>query len=512
MSRLCIESAIFDEEYFNQIVEGSEEELTFQALIDVIVENQLCPDEAALQTLIDQAWELATRDESGEAEVAPDEETAQEIDASVPPPPPTSKEGSSIDLTLPEDLDSLGGPPKAPAEGWYVDPEELPQFIHDLQDLSDEEMKGAMVSFVACVQTLEGASDLHISAKTRVFLRRNRQIEFLTEDIISPDLSYRMNMALLLPDQKEEFLKIKDLDYALNIEGNQRFRVNVMVQKEGVSANYHLVPAVVPAVEELGLRNPEIIKDLLNNHNGLILITGPVGSGKTTTLASLVQQINHVREDHIITVEDPVEIVQESGQCIISQRQTGEHTESFASALKGALREDPDILVIGELRDLETTEMAITASETGHLVIGTMHTSNAVSTLSRLLDAFPPSQQNQIRAMVAESLRGIICQRLLPAANGGLVMACEILLNISAVSNLIREKKEQGIQNVIEMSSQKGMCLMDDSVMKLWESGQISGQVAKTNLKNKTLIQQLEAAMSSGQGLQQAPKKKKKLF
>ncbi len=216
-------------------------------------------------------------------------------------------------------------------------------------------------------------------------------------------------------------------------------------------------------------------------------MTGPVGAGKATTLASLVDYLNGSREDHIITVEDPVEIVQVAKGCNVSQREVGSHTRTFFSALKGALREDPDVIVIGEMRDLETIEMAVSASETGHLVIGTMHTSDASTTLNRLLDVFPPSQQTQIRSSVAESLRGVICQRLLPAADGGLILACELLINNLAIASLIREGKMAGLKNTMETGIRDGMCLMDNAVMALYQDRKISAETALANVGNRVL-------------------------
>ena len=201
----------------------------------------------------------------------------------------------------------------------------------------------------------------------------------------------------------------------------------------------------------------------------------------------MVAYLNETRTDHIITVEDPIEIVQPAKGCNVTQREVGQHTNSFASALKGALREDPDVIIIGELRDLETIEMAITASETGHLVIGTMHTSDAATTLNRILDVFPPGQLTQIRASVAESLRGIVCQRLLPATQGGLMLACEILVNNVAIQNLIREGKSQALRNTMETSVRDGMCLMDNVVFSLWHARVISAETALANITNRQI-------------------------
>jgi len=224
----------------------------------------------------------------------------------------------------------------------------------------------------------------------------------------------------------------------------------------------------------------------------LILVTGPVGSGETTTLASLVNILNEEREDHVITVEEPIEIVQASKNCNITQREVGLHTKSYGTALKGALREDPDIIVIGEMRDLETIEMALTASETGHLVIGTLHTSDAATTLNRILDVFPPMQQPQIRSMAAESLKGIICQKLLRSIDGGVVVATEMMLVNLAVSNMIRENKTHLLAGVMQTGSKQGMCTMDQSIFELFEDGRISEEVALAGIADKLLKERIK--------------------
>ena len=332
-----------------------------------------------------------------------------------------------------------------------------------------------------------GASDLHLSAGTRPFIRMQRTIKSLSTHVLSPDDARRLNTALLTPVQHESFERTHDFDYALALDASNRYRVNLMIHKGGVSGSYRMVPATIPQLDQLGLRNVDAVRKLLSYHNGLILVTGPVGSGKTTTLAALVAELNEKREDHIITVEDPVEVVQPAKGCNITQREVGAHTASFASALKGALREDPDVIIIGELRDLETIEMAITASETGHLVIGTMHTSDAATTLNRLLDVFPPAQQAQIRASVAESLRGILCQRLLPATDGGLVLATELLVANTAVSALIRDGKTQGLRNVIETGVRDGMSLMENVVFELYNRGRITAETARQNVSSRML-------------------------
>ena len=333
-----------------------------------------------------------------------------------------------------------------------------------------------------------GASDLHLSTGARPFIRRNRALGFLDDYVLTPEDSLRLNTILLSAGQKSIFLERRDYDYALALSGSDRYRVNLMFHKNGAAGAYRMVPAKIKSLADLGFsQHLETIKKLLSYHNGLILVTGPVGSGKTTTLASMVDYLNQSREDHIITVEDPIEVVQPARGCNVTQREVGEHTKSFFTALKGALREDPDVIVIGELRDLETIEMAISASETGHLVIGTMHTSDAATTLNRLLDVFAPAQQSQIRASVAESLRGIICQRLLPDMNGKLALACEILVSNTAIQNLIREGKSAGLRNTMETGVKDGMCLMDNVVFGLWHDRRVSAETALANITNRVL-------------------------
>lgn len=368
-----------------------------------------------------------------------------------------------------------GGPPKLPG---------MPAAA--ISSMGDKEL-GMAVRTILRDCARYGASDLHFAAGAKPFIRHNRQLVQIGQTPLTAEEAERLNTVLLSPQQKAVFTEKRDLDYALALPSGERYRVNLMVHKGGPAGAYRMVPARIPKLDELGLRNVETVRKLLSYHNGLILVTGPVGSGKTTTLAALVNELNSTREDHVITVEDPVEVVQPAAGCNLTQREVGTHTVSFATALKGALREDPDIIVIGELRDLETIEMAITASETGHLVIGTMHTSDAATTLNRLLDVFPASQQTQIRASVAESLRGIICQRLLPATDGKLVLANELLVSNTAVAALIREGKTQGLRNVLETGVREGMCLMENEVFELWKNRRITAAVARQNITSKMM-------------------------
>ena len=354
--------------------------------------------------------------------------------------------------------------------------------------LNEDELGAAIRSLFTQCQKI-GASDLHLTGGARPRMRHHRRIVYLSNAPLTDALARRINYLPLTPEQRQQFEANWDLDYALTLDDEtegfkMRFRANLMEQKKGISGVYRIVADHLMSLEELGFPNADNIRKLLNYHNGIILVTGPVGSGKTTTLASLVNELNQTRKDHIITVEDPIEVMQHSVNSIVTQRQVGKHTESFKSALKSALREDPDIIVIGEMRDLETIEMAVTAAETGHLVIATMHTRDAASTLNRMLDVFPPSQQNQIRAMTAGSLRGIVCQRLIPSVDDEVVLACELLVNTTAVANIIRDSKETGLENAMQSGKQLGMLTMNDSVQALLDQGKITAEVAAENMFN----------------------------
>jgi len=366
-----------------------------------------------------------------------------------------------------------------------------------ISSLSDEDLKEFMFNLLREVRE-RGASDLHISSLSYPFVRRNGVVETISDHIITPDESFRMNTILLNQKQYEYYETNKDLNYALQLDASNRFRVCMIVHKDGTAGSYRLVSEELKSLSELGFSDKTVgtIERFLDYHNGLVLVTGPIGSGKTTTLASMVNVINNKRHDHVITVEDPIEIVQYSQNCNITQRELRAHTSSYRAALKGALREDPDIIVIGELHDLETIEMAITASETGHLVIGTLHTCDAANTLNRLLDVFPPSQQPQIRTMTAGSLRGIVCQRLLPTVDGGMTVACEILVNNMAVANNISEGRTHQIRAVLQTGQNIGMITMDNSVLDLYQRGIISREVAEWNIRASDVKQEFKRVVA----------------
>ena len=369
--------------------------------------------------------------------------------------------------------------------------EDLPS-LDDVMSLSDEEVAGLMLQLLTSVQALQ-CSDLHLSAMSPPFVRRNLILERFGSGPLSPEIVERLCTSLLTPDLKIRFDEDMDLNYALEI-GTCRYRVCLMVHKDGIEGSYRLVPDHICSLQELGFLPQDVptIERMLDYNNGLILVTGPLGAGKTTTLASMVHVINEKRTDHVITVEDPIEILHTHKSCQITQREIGLHTISYHSALKAALREDPDIIVIGELHDLETIENAITASETGHLVIGTLHTSDAAGTLNRVLDAFPPAQQAQIRTMVAGSLRGIVCQKLIPGANGKLTIAYEILTNSMSVGNLINEGKTFQLKSTMAISSKQGMCTLDQNLLAKYMADEITYDVARGMMRDSAIIAQIE--------------------
>jgi twitching motility protein PilT len=322
------------------------------------------------------------------------------------------------------------------------------------------------------------ASDVHIHSGAPLQMRVGGNLKELKLGQLSPQEVETIIREGLTPDEQKALEENLDLDAALIFPGLGRFRASFYKQQKGYDAVFRPIPLKPPTLGELGL--PKDLAKLADFHQGLVLFTGPAGSGKSSTLAAIVQMLNESRQDHIITVEDPIEYVFDKKKCIVNQRQAGKHTKSFANALRAALREDPDIIVIGELRDLETISLAITAAETGHLVLGTLHTNNAIRTINRVLDVFPPKQQSQIRAMVSESLRAIVSQRLIPTADGARrVAALEVLYVKPAVSNLIREEKTFQIRSIMQTARSEGNVLLDDSIADLVKTGQVTKETAR---------------------------------
>jgi twitching motility protein PilT len=328
------------------------------------------------------------------------------------------------------------------------------------------------------------ASDLHLRAGSPPMLRASGEISSIpNEPILTSDDIDAMLATVMLDHNREEFKELNDTDFAHEIAGVARFRGNALRDRKGTGAVFRAIPAAVVTVEQMGLSQE--VQRLCHLTKGLVLVTGPTGSGKSTTLCALIDLINRTRSDHVITIEDPIEFVHESKKCLITQRHVGVHTSSFRHALRAALREDPDIVLVGELRDLETVSMAIETAETGHLVFGTVHTSTAVSTVDRVIDQFPPDRQAQIRVMLSESLKGVISQVLCKKIGGGRVAAREIMLSTPSVSNLIREGKTFQLPSVLQTSRRLGMVTMNDSLIELVDSGQVEPQEAYLKATDK---------------------------
>jgi twitching motility protein PilT len=335
-----------------------------------------------------------------------------------------------------------------------------------------------------------GASDLHLAVNAPPIWRLHGILQPIWPD--APRLTVEQTAALaesFVPDAYKNELNMRgDSDFAYANEF-ARYRTSVVRQRLGVEIVFRVINANVRTMDELGL--PEYLKLLTRYQNGLILATGSVGTGKSTTLAAMIEQINMERRDHIITLEDPIEYILKSRNCHVTQREVFSHTQSFATALRASLREDPDVIMVGEMRDLETISLAITASETGHLVLATLHTSNASRTLDRLLDVFPPDQQEQIRVMVSESLRGVVSHQLIPKADGtGRVLALEILTNTPAVANVIREAKTYMLPGIIQTGKKQGMRLMDDALIDLYDRGVISAEEAYARADQKQAMRE----------------------
>ena len=403
-----------------------------------------------------------------------------------PPPPPTAPVEEIIDRSVTPGMKAY-----PTAQDMEMDPLEesssnpitielgMDQF--DLEDL--------LVKLVE----LKG-SDLHLESGAPPVFRIKGDICYSNvEPLFNGDLE-KLIMPLLDDRGKKVFRKVGNLDFAHEIEGLARFRVNLLRQHHGMGAVFRVIPSKIPTIEELNL--PPILQQISRTNRGIIIVTGPTGSGKSTTMAAMINYINHNRKGHIITIEDPIEFTHQSDNCLIDHRQVGHHTRSFAEALKAALREDPDIILVGEMRDLETISLAITAAEMGVLVFGTLHTNSAAKTIDRIIDVFPSKQQEQVRSQLSQSLRGIVAQQLLKTADGqGRCAAVEILVCTMGLANLIREGKTNQIGSFIQMGKDEGMITMDEALLKLVQDGKITPKLAysrsieKTRMKSKLGIQ-----------------------
>ena len=335
----------------------------------------------------------------------------------------------------------------------------------------------------------QGASDLHLVSASQPILRVNGELQRIRYQVLTNDELKKMLHEIAPEHKLKEYEETGDVDFAYEIPGLARFRANYFVQKYGVGAVFRQIPDTILTFEQLNL--PSVMKKLPMFPKGLVLVTGPTGSGKSTTLAAVVDYANATRKDHILTIEDPVEFVHKSKNCLVNHREVGLHTNSFSTALRAALREDPDIIMVGEMRDLETISLAVEAASTGHLVFGTLHTQNASKTVDRIIDVFPKDQQEQIRATLADSLMAVVSQTLFKRKDvKGRVAALEILIATPAVRNLIRDGKTFQIPTVLQTGKKYGMQSLDDAIMELLENGMISADHAYLHSLDKQRFRQ----------------------
>jgi twitching motility protein PilT len=326
------------------------------------------------------------------------------------------------------------------------------------------------------------ASDIYVATGVKPTLRINGDLIRIEEHaLLTKKMAEEYLLEIMTPEQKKLFEKTLDLDFSIDIENICRFRVSMFVQRKGISAVFRLIPETVMSMDELGL--PAQMKKAIKYHNGLVIVTGPTGSGKTTTMASMVHELNKNSKKHIITIEDPIEYVHKDIQSVIQQREVGTNTHSFGRALKSSLRESPDVVLLGEMRDLETMQQAITAAETGHLVLTTLHTSGCANSINRIIDAFPSEQQNQIRSQLAESLRAVFWQSLIKTKDEkGRIAAFEIMFVNNAIANMIRKGTTHQVNSVIETSTKEGMQTMKKAVTDLFQANLISEEKALENI------------------------------
>jgi len=349
-----------------------------------------------------------------------------------------------------------------------------------------QEGGGSMAKIDAFFELMnkQEASDLHLAAGQQPAIRIRGEIERVKYHILESD-ELRSMLYEITPEHKiKQFEETGDVDFAYEIPGLARYRANYYMQKDGVAAAFREIPTKIQTAKDLGL--PAVITKLASLPRGLVLVTGPTGSGKSTTLASIVDEANRTRKDHIITIEDPIEFVHESKGCIVNHREVGLHTKTFAAALRGALREDPDIILVGEMRDMETISLAVEAANTGHLVFSTLHTTSAAKTVDRIIEVFPPGEQTQIRSTLADGIRAVISQTLLKRIDQpGRVAALEVMIATPAVRNLVREAKTYQLPSMIQTGKKYGMQLLDDAIMDLLNGGIISTDDAYQKANDK---------------------------
>jgi twitching motility protein PilT len=329
------------------------------------------------------------------------------------------------------------------------------------------------------LQVMErNASDLHLTAGSPPMIRQHGKLHALDYPVLTPQMTREVVYSILTNDQRQRLETDWQIDFAYSIPGKARFRVNSYFQRASLSAAFRLIPSEMPKLRDLDL--PAVLQDFAKKPRGFVLVTGPTGSGKSTTLAAMLDMINDERQEHILTIEDPIEFLHRHKKCIVNQRELGADAQTFALGLKAALRQDPDVILVGEMRDLETISTALTAAETGHLVFATLHTQDTAQTVDRIVDVFPPDQQQQVRVQLSVSLQGIVTQQLLPKADGqGRVVATEVLVPTPAVRNLIREGKTHQIYSALQTGAQYGMQTMDTSLAQLVRDQKITRELAE---------------------------------
>jgi twitching motility protein PilT len=347
---------------------------------------------------------------------------------------------------------------------------------------------GRLLRF-ACEQA---ASDLHVSAGERPAIRVNGDLHWVDLDPLSPDDAHRLIFDVMSDSQRKTFQEHLECDFAYRLDDSARFRVNAFVQSRGEGAVFRAIPTQIPKIANLGL--PPVIRTFCDEPKGLVLVTGPTGSGKSTTLAAMIDYLNETMPGHILTLEDPIEFVHTSKRSLVNQREVHAQTRSFGTALRSALREDPDVILVGELRDPETIQLALTAAETGHLVFGTLHTQSAAKTVDRIIDSFPAEQQPQVRAMFAESLVGVVTQTLVKRMGGGRVAALEILVGTPALRNVIREGKTHQVQSLLQVGTKSGMQTLEAALADLVAKRLVALEEARSKLPSSELL----ASMAQG--------------
>ena len=463
--------------------------------IDALVEEALEEDDA--EESVTKATEKSTLPPEAEDHVD-SEKTMQSVTEHVPPadtndPPPLKVDlGDVADLSAVESEDEDLPVLERDTDAAQAEATVRADSVGVSQDgdpvATDSKAKELIHDILLEARRLK-ASDVHITAGLVPMIRQAGSLKPLDRPPLSPEVTEGGLLAMLDAERRKEFLETNDLDFCYDGgDSLGRFRTNFLREQSGMDGVFRLIDTQVPSFEQLDL--PDQVKRFTEYAVGIVLITGPKGSGKTTTLAAMVDLLNETRNEHMILIEDPIEYVHQNKKCHINQREVGTHTKTFGNALRAALREAPDIIIVGEMRDLETTSLAISAAETGHLVFATLHTPDAIRTIGRVLDVFPPEEQGQIRAMLSESLRGIVSQQLVPNPSGdSLELALEILVNTSAIGNMIREDRTFQLRGMMQTGRKQGMQLLDDSLIDLVRAGRISKQEAFSRATEEEYVQ-----------------------